>query len=482
VYKDFYHFRAEPFHITSDPAFLYLSPSHKEALGAIVYGIGQRKGFVAISGEVGVGKTTILRAYLEGADLFPRQGEQKVIYIFNANISFRGLLHTICKELDKVPPPAGQMYELVNFLQIVLIEQYQQGQTVVLVIDEAQNMPLETLENLRMLSNLETSREKLLQIVLVGQPEFEAMINRPQLRQLNQRIAIRARIQPLTRKESVEYLYHRLSKVTDAPSKAFSHSAIRLIARKGQGAPRILNILSDNALIAGFGYQIKPVTPAIVREAIADYQGRQSSKRLRWVMLPIALGALLIVLSLTPEGKNQFLHLDSLVRSFSSRGETIVEDSASKFASGPRFMATSPVETLKQAPPVDSVPESKPVRYDKDGPMTPAPEKTISETSSQSGSQSRIDFSMTAKPIADPLSMNPADATSKGSQPIRRMIQKGDTLNHISLAVYGNCDPDTLKWIVVWNPQIHDINVLQEGDLLILPERPVARGQSKTPR
>jgi general secretion pathway protein A len=478
MYLDFYHFRAEPFHITSDPEFLYLSPSHKEALGAIVYGIGQRKGFVAISGEVGVGKTTILRAYLEGADLFPRQGEQKIIYIFNANISFRGLLHTICKELDRVPPPAGKVYELVNFLQLVLIEEYRQGSTVVLVIDEAQNMPLETLENLRMLSNLETSREKLIQIVLVGQPEFEAMLNRHQLRQLSQRIAIRARIKTLTRKESIEYLYHRLSKVTDAPSKAFSPSAIRLIARKGRGAPRILNILSDNALIAGFGYQKKPVTPGIVREAIADYQGRKPFKRMRWAMVPVALGALLIFLALTPAGKNLFLHPESLLRFFSSRVETIAGVSASKSASGTRFIVPSPVGALNQAPPVDPVPESKPVLYGKAVPMTPAPEKAISERSPQPGSQSRIDLSLTSKPIADPIPLNPADAPSNGKQPIRRMIQKGDTLNHISLAVYGNYDPDTLKWIVAWNPRIQNINVLEEGDLLILPERSVAQIQN----
>ena len=318
MYLDFYRFSEEPFHITADPAFLYLSPSHKEALGAIIYGISRRKGFVAISGEVGVGKTTILRTYLEGADLSAHPDTHKVIYIFNANISFAGLLHTLCKELDRAPP-AGEAYEVVNFLQEVLIEEYRQGNTVVLVIDEVQNMPLDTLENLRMLSNLETSREKLIQIVLVGQPEFDVRLNHPQLRQLNQRIAIRARIRPLTRKESLEYLYHRLSRVTKTPHAAFTPSALHLIARHGKGAPRVLNILSDNALIAGFGYHKKPVTPAIVRETIADYRGHGRLRRQRWALFPLALALLFAGLMLTPAGKNLIAGLEPLVRYFGFR-------------------------------------------------------------------------------------------------------------------------------------------------------------------
>ena len=173
MYLDFYGLRKAPFQITPDPDFLFLSPSHKVALGAIIYGIEDRQGFVAITGEVGLGKTTILRAYLERVD--PQQ--LRTICIFNANLSFEGLLKTIYAEFDLEYSP-GDLYDRVKQLQQTLIDEYQQGRNIALIIDEAQNMPLETLENLRLLSNLETATEKLIQIILVGQPEFEVILNR----------------------------------------------------------------------------------------------------------------------------------------------------------------------------------------------------------------------------------------------------------------------------------------------------------------
>jgi nucleoside-triphosphatase THEP1 len=170
MYLSFYHLKKEPFHITPDPEFLFLSPSHKEALGSVIYGIEKRKGFVAITGEVGVGKTTILRSYLDRAEL----ERLKIIYVFNPNVSFQGLLKTISRELG-FTLRADDTYEMVNQLQEILIEMYWRNQFVVLIIDEAQNMPIDTLENLRMLSNLETSKDKLIQILLVGQPEFDSV-------------------------------------------------------------------------------------------------------------------------------------------------------------------------------------------------------------------------------------------------------------------------------------------------------------------
>ena len=168
MYLNFFGFRKEPFHITPDPEFLYLSPSHKQALGSIIYGIKQRKGFIAIVGEVGVGKTTILRAYLEKTR--PQKG--KTIYIFHSNVSFPLLLKTILQGLG-LTPVSETPSEMLKQLHEALIEEYRSGGTVVLLIDEAQNMPIRTLENLRMLSNLESSTDKLIQTVLIGQPELE---------------------------------------------------------------------------------------------------------------------------------------------------------------------------------------------------------------------------------------------------------------------------------------------------------------------
>ncbi len=200
MYLDFYGLSKAPFQITPDPEFLFLSPSHKVALGAIIYGIEDRQGFVTITGEVGLGKTTILRSYLERVD--PQQ--LRTICIFNANTSFEGLLKTIYAESD-LEYTSEALFDTVKQLHQTLIQEYRQGRNVALIIDEAQNMPLEALENLRLLSNLGTATEKLLQTVLVGQPELEHLLNSNELRQLKQRLVIHETIEPLTTKESLAY-------------------------------------------------------------------------------------------------------------------------------------------------------------------------------------------------------------------------------------------------------------------------------------
>ncbi|OGP95742.1 MAG: hypothetical protein A2157_00380 [Deltaproteobacteria bacterium RBG_16_47_11] len=245
-----------------------------------------------ITGEVGVGKTTILRSYLEGV----AKQKTKVIYIFNANVSFKNLLKTIYKELG-LNAKTGDIVEMLNDLYQILMEEYKQGNTVLLIVDEAQNMPIETLENLRMLSNLETSKDKLLQIVLIGQYEFEEILNLHELRQLKQRIVIRSTIIPFTEKESMDYIRHRLDKAAVNASPVFTKGALKRIVKEAKGIPRYLNILCDNALITGFGYKIRPVTAKIVDEVITDYNGEEEPSVLRWV-IPSAALLLFIVLLL----------------------------------------------------------------------------------------------------------------------------------------------------------------------------------------
>jgi len=296
MYVDFYALKKAPFHITPDPAFLFLSPSHKAALGALVYGIEARQGFVALIGEVGVGKTTILRSYLERVD----PAHLKTIYIFNANVSFSALLQTICRECGLAVTPED-VFDTVNRLHQVLIEEYHQGRNVALIVDEAQHIPLETLEHLRMLSNLETSTQKLMQMVLVGQPEFEAKLNEHALRQLKQRVVIRATIAPLTAKESLEYIAHRLAKVrlTDAP--IFTRRALRQIIQHAKGTPRVLNILCTNALIQGFGARQQRISARIAKQVIADYSGKRSRWRWRpWMALTGATALLVVVFLCSP--------------------------------------------------------------------------------------------------------------------------------------------------------------------------------------
>ena len=312
MYLSYYKLKQHPFHITPDPSFLYLSPSHKEALASMIYGLKQRKGIVAVTGEVGLGKTTILRFLL---DRYRKKAHIKSVFIFNSNISFKVLLKIIFQELEYPLPQkkrkahgADQLTqdvsssdesghettELVMHLYSRLIKEFQQKNHVILVIDEAQNMPTTTLESLRLLSNLETNTDKLLQILLIGQPELEETLNKKELRQLKQRIAIRAKLMPLSHKESINYIQHRLQRAGSQGQKIFTPQALDTIAKLSQGTPRKINILCDNALITGFGYGQTIIGDKIIKEVNNDLEGRSHFlNRISWAWI---IGLLLIVL------------------------------------------------------------------------------------------------------------------------------------------------------------------------------------------
>lgn len=274
MYLAYYGLLKEPFHITPDPDFLYMSPSHREAFAALVYGVEQRKGFIAMTGEVGAGKTTILRAFMKRVD----EKAVKPVYLFNPALTFQELLMMTLRGLGATPDTAHSAAELLDQLHWALVEEYRAGHNVVLLVDEAQNMPVETLEQLRMLSNLETANDKLLQIVLVGQPELEDKLNLHELRQLKQRCAVRSVVKPLGRDESVEYVKHRLHMAGCPRDEVFSASAMRLVVNHAKGSPRTLNILCDNAMIAGFGSQQEVISAAIVRSVIRDMAATSRAK------------------------------------------------------------------------------------------------------------------------------------------------------------------------------------------------------------
>lgn len=268
MYLKFYDLTKKPFQLTPDPYFLYLSQSHKEAIGSIAYAISERKGFMALFGEVGTGKTTIVRTYLARAN----RKVVKPIYIFDPNLTFQDLVRTILFELGE-EPAKGPSLNLTRQLSQVLIEQYQKGAIVVLIIDESHLMPDDTLEKLRLLSNLETAENKLIQVIMAGPPEFEERIKSPELRQLNQRFAVKSRIQLLQREDSLLYISHRISRAGAVPESLFTREAINAIVDAAQGSPRVLNILCDNALVTSFAYEERPVSLAIAQEVIADHLG-----------------------------------------------------------------------------------------------------------------------------------------------------------------------------------------------------------------
>ncbi len=307
MYLDYFGLQRDPFHITPDPFFFYFSPSHKESLASLIYGLKNRKGFIALTGEVGLGKTTLVRSFL---NKWSHTAKIKTIFVFNSNLSFKALLLNIFEELGLEAllqdysakeveqqrtdlNQQDQVSELVRALHSALIQEYEQGYNVILVIDEAQNMPVQTLENLRMLSNLETSSDKLLQIFLIGQTELDKTLNLQELRQLRQRIAVRATLQPLNKKQSKDYIQYRLKKAGAEGKKIFTRASLRKISKYAQGVPRRINILADNAMITAFGYGRHKISAKIIKEVYQDMKGRNSRPKLKLALAAISVLVLL---------------------------------------------------------------------------------------------------------------------------------------------------------------------------------------------
>ena len=334
MYLKHYNFTKDPFHITPDPRFFFLSSSHRETFASMVYGLKKRKGFIAVIGEVGLGKTTVVRSFLHQKS---NQTKLKTVFIFNPKVTFQGLLRYIFEELEIELPQSALTHsdatsELVKKLHQVLIREYSKGVHLILVIDEAQNMPVETLENLRMLSNLETTQDKLLQIFLIGQPELERKLNLPELRQLKQRLAVRSILKPLNKKESVQYIEHRMKRAGLKKQSIFTRAALRRIYQYSKGNPRTINILCDNALVTGFGYGASHIGPKIVEEVKRDINGVHSGfNKLAWIGAVSAVFILLLggfwYSSFGISVKNEFLQIPLIgqiiehVPSQSTRGE-----------------------------------------------------------------------------------------------------------------------------------------------------------------
>ena len=277
MYTDFYGLIREPFRTTPDADAIFLSPSHREALGTMLYGIKERKGVILVTGEVGVGKTTILRRYLQITA--PNQDNQlhlqKTIHLYNPNVTFERFLAIILQQLG-AEPATSDAAGMVEQLHELAKEEHRRGGTVVLVIDEAQCMPVETLEGIRMLTNLETANEKLIQIVLVGQPELERLLERHELRHVRERVAVRGRILPLTKSESYAYIQHRLDQASREQVSKISSGALDVIVRAARGVPRRLNIFCDNALMTGFRQREPMISRKIAKHVTVDIDGTRA--------------------------------------------------------------------------------------------------------------------------------------------------------------------------------------------------------------
>jgi len=296
MYTKFYGFKEKPFEITPDPKFLYLSENHKEALAHLTYAVGERKGFTVVTGEVGTGKTVLVQTLLSKLD-----GNTKTAYLFNPMMGSTDFLHYICQDLglESQKKSKGQY---LSQLHKFLMNCYSRNETVVLIVDEAHKLDPKLLEEVRLLTNLETSKNKLLQVILIGQPELSEILEKPEFRQLKQRVSLRYHIHPLNKEDTKKYIRKRLRIAGTFDLNIFTPKALHKIYQYTKGIPRLINIVCDNSLLMGFATDQKVIGRKIVHEAINNLDGFGLQKKRRkfvlFKVIPIVLLSLaaLIVL------------------------------------------------------------------------------------------------------------------------------------------------------------------------------------------
>lgn len=283
MYASYFGLSENPFAITPDPRYLFLSARHTEALAHLLYGVTESGGFIQLTGEVGTGKTTLVRTLLEK---LPDNVDAALI--INPRVTVPEFLRSICRELGLTTREKQTPQDLIDALNVHLLEAHAKGRRVVLIIDEAQGLSAEVLEQVRLLTNLETREQKLLQIILVGQPELRELLARTELRQLAQRITGRYHLMPLSAAESHAYVNHRLT-VSGAMAPIFTSSALRTVQRVTAGIPRLINIICDRALLGAYTQELRQVDAGLVRRAATEVLGKRPGLRLAWPWLTAAM-------------------------------------------------------------------------------------------------------------------------------------------------------------------------------------------------
>lgn len=491
MYCEYYRFSEKPFEVTPDPKFLYLSPSHREMLASVVYGIRERRGFIALVGEVGTGKTTIINAALDRLN-----GNTKVAYLSNTALNFDQMLLMTLQELKLVDP--GQhvtKVEAIRLLNDFTIRYLSKGGNVVLIIDEAQNLDAQLMENLRLLSNLETRKHKLIQIVLAGQPELDAKLGRPDLRQLAQRVSMRRTISPLKEEETYEYLQHRLTVADYRGSALFTKKAKELIYECSGGIPRKINILCDNALLIGFALKKRTIDVDCVTEAAED---------LKWAPIDKANGCP----SSTPESRRPQLAHRSLISRVALAG-CIALAAGLALAAGFNFGRsgfTLPVsipffnESNRETginPVHDKEDEPVPRAYsilpaEPDSPQQVSMDDGINPDGVTASSLGKVQSPGQAEHIPSPSKSEERKIPSHAGTPTEMevappvktavtekaedassrvvVVERADTLSGIIRRAYGRYEDRLLTKVLKENPEIRTPNYISVGQVIRLPE------------
>jgi general secretion pathway protein A len=480
MYCDFFGFSEKPFDVTPDPKFLYVSPSHREALAALVYGIRERRGFLTIVGEVGTGKTTLLKTVLDRLD-----EKISAAFVFNPHLTFDELLTAIVVDLGLAKP--GETFpavEAIRRLNDFAIRQLARGGNVVVVIDEAQNLNRSTLENLRLLSNLETYKHKLIQIVLSGQPELDVKLSRPELRQLDQRISLKRYIAPLREGEAYEYVQHRLRAADYNGRTLFSRQAQRMIWEYSQGVPRKINVLCDNALLVAYALREKTIEARVVEEVVRDlawspfWQGRETQNwtpvrprarsrtttQSRFAMpATMVVGAsITLVTALLLKTSPISLQESGLLTVWNSiRALTAIE----QLLAG-HFPAEHVEQLSREESRIDKTPEPLTVPQQKSG-VAGATVDEVPPGQLPSGNQ--LDAMEDQEPRANlaPSLSETREPQEEGTQVV--VVKRGDNLFEIMLQAYGKYDRGVLNAVLRENPEIQSPNKLKVGQRVRLP-------------
>jgi general secretion pathway protein A len=469
MYAQFYGLRESPFALTPDPRYLFLSEAHKEALASAVYGVQERKGFVLILGEVGTGKTTLIR------HLLGRYGPNiRSVFVFNPAVSFIELLQLILRDLE-LPCPSVRRVEMIDTLNEYLLKEAAAGRYVVVIIDEAQHLSPTVLEEVRMLSNLETARGKLIQILLVGQPELGDKLARPELRQLRQRISLVAELQPLSFEDTVEYVRHRLEVAGLSGPGMFTRRALKIVHRASGGIPRLVNVLCDKALVLGYASGDKRIKGRLVKEVLKDWRPFQRTgasaararsraasrrrpvrRRFGKVAAAVAVGvvgaALLIMLAGQRDGDwlGRIRHGLRPTRASGTvvqpANAPVSEPASSEAAAGQTTHPGPATAAVSALPPWTGRPAMAPGPVEAAVPDLPAASR------------------------ADAARPRPSETADPPAAPPREVVvAPGDVFSGLVSRKYGRADLTLLDFVKAANPEVTSVDVLLVGQRIKMP-------------
>jgi general secretion pathway protein A len=435
-YTQFYGFSENPFNISPDPKFFFSAESHSEALAGLLYGINQRKGFVLILGEEGVGKTTLIHHLINTLD-----SNVKTIFFPQSQIAFEQMLKEILLNLEiplKVEVKGPMLHDLYHYL----IRTLEQNENVVIIIDDAHNISLEAIEELRLLSNLETGRSKLLQIVIVGQPELKAKLRSKVVRQINQRIAVSSQISPLTEEESLRYIDHRLKIVGSGNSEIFTDEALSLICRYAKGIPQAINILCSNALSVGYGLSEKRISASTVRKIRREKEiltGERSPKPSSRMKRNLFRKISYAFLSLAIFAMVMFFNKDYVKHLLTTQKLKIVSEPSA---------LRDKVETSKPKGERHVVPEP--------APNTPNPEVINASPETPQ------------TPASSAITMSQPDTGIRVKKIVK--VTVGTTLSLLAHKYYNEANTTLIDHILKLNPEITDSNLILVDQKIKIPE------------